>query len=232
MAIIKFGATVTGLRGTIGGITFTANAAGSYAKAWRMPTYKTSTVLSECRAALARYGPTWRALTPAQRVLWDTWAADPAQARTNSLGETYYMTGFQAYASINQCRDTVSAAMTPTPPTNPAPSVPAPSAVFCYKTGGSAATGIQYSAGHFSGLYGVVFMALVNSIGVLDRAPSWRYIDSWYGGAGDTGHWFQAEAEDAFGTIRVGQRAIFAVYKQIGQGYRSSAYSHAENVLP
>ena len=228
MAIVKFGAPVTGFRGTIGGITFTANASGNLAKPWRMPTYKASTPVSNVRAGLSRYGPTWRTLTSGQRTAWNTWAANPAQERFNSLGVSYFMTGFQAYCSINQCRLTVGLAITPTAPTVAAPSICTGVLFYMYKTGGSAPSAVNFTAGMSTNIYLLFFIALVNSTGQLNRAPSWRFVDFALNSGG--GHAIQTELETAFGTIRVGQRGMLAIYRQTPEGYRGAPAYAQDNV--
>jgi len=101
MAIIKIGAPLTGIRGTIGGITYSENKSGTYAKAWGMPTNPNSPKQTTERAFVAQLSASWRAMSDAQRTAWDTFAALPAQELTNSLGEAYYASGWNWYVKCN-----------------------------------------------------------------------------------------------------------------------------------
>lgn len=51
------------------------------------------------RARLAVNSAAWRALTALQRSGWDSLGA--SMTRTDALGQTYTLTGFQAYCSVN-----------------------------------------------------------------------------------------------------------------------------------
>lgn len=101
MAIVKIGAPLSGIRGTIGGITYSANGAGPYCRQWSRGSDPGSPKQATQRAYLARMPQAWAALTAAQRTAWDTFAALAAQALTNSLGETYYASGFNWFCKCN-----------------------------------------------------------------------------------------------------------------------------------
>ncbi|KKN23251.1 hypothetical protein LCGC14_0906960 [marine sediment metagenome] len=101
MAILKFGVLVTGIRGTIGGTIFSANKGGPFARSWsKGPNPRTSRQTIQ-RGLMTTHSAPWLALTQAQRDDWDTYAADPAQEFTNSLGEAYYGSGYNWYCRIN-----------------------------------------------------------------------------------------------------------------------------------
>ena len=101
MALIKFGPTVVGVRGTVGGITFSANLASPYIKAWAPPVNRRSTPQSTARSSLGGFAASWVGLTQPQRDGWDSYASAVAQDLTNSLGETYSASGFNWYIKIN-----------------------------------------------------------------------------------------------------------------------------------
>jgi hypothetical protein len=104
MAILKFGTLITAARGTIGGVTFSANAAGPYAKPWAAPPKSTTARQAVQRAAFAAFRNPWRALSPSERADWNTFAADPAQEQLNVLGESYYLSGWQWFCRVNGWR--------------------------------------------------------------------------------------------------------------------------------
>ena len=101
MAIIKLGALVSGIRGTIGGTTYSANGAGPYVRLWQLPTQPRTPDQVEARRMLGNIASRWRDLTQDQRDDWDTYAASANQELTNSLGETYYASGFAWHCRIN-----------------------------------------------------------------------------------------------------------------------------------
>lgn len=101
MAKVKFAAPVSGLRGSIGGVVFSANHSSNFVKSRTMPSSKQSKALSDTHVAFAALPELWRALDSGQRDDWATWAADPAQEKTNSLGEAYYCTGYQWFMALN-----------------------------------------------------------------------------------------------------------------------------------
>jgi len=101
MAITKIGAPLTGIRGTIGGITYSENKSSTYAKAWAMTSNPRTNKQSNERAFLAQMSDDWRALTNAQRDDWADFAALPAQELTNSLGVAYYASGWNWFVKCN-----------------------------------------------------------------------------------------------------------------------------------
>lgn len=124
MARVKFGSLVVGVRGKVGGLVFTAGSAGAYCKPWASVANKRSVGQVTRRTSLSAAPQAWRALSGAQRAAWASWAADPAQARVNSLGVTYYLNAFQAF---NSCYLRAAAAvLTPLsdPPVGSVPSMP------------------------------------------------------------------------------------------------------------
>ena len=229
MAIVQFGATVTGLRGTVGGLTFSANGSGAYAKSWRMPSLKESTLQTKWRSSLGRYGALWRALTAAQRADWRTWAAAPAQARSNSLGETYYMTGYQAYAAYNNWRAAVGYSVRSAAPTASQPAAPASTTLSAFRTGGTYPSQIGYPASSYDPYETVIFAALVNSVGVLDAAPVWKQVFAGFR-TGISSCNIQVGLEAAMGTVRVGQRLLVVVHWQAEEGYRGLPLALQGNV--
>jgi hypothetical protein len=101
MAIIKIGAPLSGIRGTVGGITFSANKAGPYAKIWKPSTVPQTLPQAKSQAEFADEANHWPYITQTQRDDWDAFAADPSQVQTNSLGEQYYLSGFQWFCKAH-----------------------------------------------------------------------------------------------------------------------------------
>lgn len=92
---------LAGIRGTVGGLTFSANQAGTYVKLWASPANPQSELQMIQRSYVAQIPEMWRSLTPVARALWDTFAALGAQALIDSLGQTYYISGYLWFLKCN-----------------------------------------------------------------------------------------------------------------------------------
>ena len=100
MALIKFGAGVVGMSGSIGGTVFARNHYGSYARARTKPINPNTPGQQVCRAALAFLTNYWsQTLTAVQRTAWNLYGSSVAM--TNKLGETVYLTGFNHFIRSN-----------------------------------------------------------------------------------------------------------------------------------
>lgn len=85
--------------GSYQGITSSRNRFGQYVRTRATPVNPNSGFQGTVRARLAGNAAAWRALTSVQRDGWTALAA--MMSRTDSLGQTYTLTGFQAYCSVN-----------------------------------------------------------------------------------------------------------------------------------
>lgn len=101
MAIIKFGISVVGARGTVGGLIFSANKSGPYFRSWSKSANPRTPLQSTQRGQLSDFASAWADLTDVQHDDWDDYADDPAQELTNSLGIGYFISGFNWYVRIN-----------------------------------------------------------------------------------------------------------------------------------
>lgn len=81
--------------GSHAGVTHSRNRYGQYVRSRATPVNPNTSAQVVARAYLQTASAGWRALTQAQRDAWDTYAA--TKPRTNSLGQTYYLTGAQTY---------------------------------------------------------------------------------------------------------------------------------------
>jgi hypothetical protein len=85
--------------GSYQGITSSRNAFGQYVRTRATPVNPNSSFQGVVRARLASNASAWRALTDVQRVGWA--ALGSGISRTDSLGQTYTLNGFQAYCLVN-----------------------------------------------------------------------------------------------------------------------------------
>jgi len=125
MAIVKIGAPLSGIRGTLGGITYSENGASVYAKQWSRPSNPRTPKQTRERSFLSSMPALWAALTDVQRAAWRTFAADPAQELTNSLGETYYASGYNWFTKCNVRLLRLSLSTISAVPTQARPAAPA-----------------------------------------------------------------------------------------------------------
>lgn len=88
--------------GSIAGSTSSRNRFGQYRRTRAIPVNPSSTFQQTVRARLQLNAAEWRTLTALQRSGWDSLGA--SITRTDSLGQTYTLTGAQAYASVNANR--------------------------------------------------------------------------------------------------------------------------------
>jgi len=99
MARVTYGALITELAGSIGGITFQRNSSGNTARLKPNMPVNSSVNQQSQQIRLSRIIPAWNALTAAQKTGWENFAA--AHVHVNEWGETKTLNGFQWFASCN-----------------------------------------------------------------------------------------------------------------------------------
>jgi hypothetical protein len=85
--------------GSSAGQTASRNTFGQYWRTRSIPVNPNSTQQGVARARLALYAAGYRALTDAQRAGWRTLGL--SMTRSDSLGQSYTLSGLQAYVSVN-----------------------------------------------------------------------------------------------------------------------------------
>lgn len=85
--------------GSIAGTTFSKNRNGQYARSRAIPVNPNTAAQGLVRARFGDNAQGWRTLTAAQRAGWASLGAQ--MTRTDSLGQSYALTGQQAYIAIN-----------------------------------------------------------------------------------------------------------------------------------
>lgn len=100
MALVKFGAGVIQMSGSIAGVTHARNRFGNYIRPRTKPVNPNSASQGTARSALSLLVQQWRdVLSATQRTAWSTYAASVAMK--NRLGEAVYLTGFNHYLRSN-----------------------------------------------------------------------------------------------------------------------------------
>lgn len=114
MAKIRFGEVVADARGSIDGITYSRNRFGAYARNRVAPVQPRTPFQLAVRETFAQLSQQWRALSEAERLDWSTLGEQIE--RTDSLGNTYTLTGLQAFMDVNLNRSTLGEAATSSAP--------------------------------------------------------------------------------------------------------------------
>lgn len=125
MAIVRFGTTVIGIRGTLGGAVFTNGHAGPYVKTWRRPRNQTTAIAAIQKRNITPYGVLWSSMTTSLQNDWKAFAANPPELDFNALGLQYWLTGYQWLVRANIRRNSIGWANTTTVPANSAVTAPA-----------------------------------------------------------------------------------------------------------
>jgi hypothetical protein len=100
MALVKFGAGISEMRGKEGGVIYSRNAYGSYIKTKVSPVNpQTAHQLSQ-RTLMGNLAQSWMALTGAKKAGWDSLGAQVT--RINRFGDSTAYTGFSLYMRLNR----------------------------------------------------------------------------------------------------------------------------------
>ncbi|GAH79094.1 unnamed protein product, partial [marine sediment metagenome] len=102
MALVRYGAGIVQMSGSIGGTTFARNRSGNYARARTTPVNPASDLQETRRAAIAQLADRWaQIVTPVQRTAWNLYASSVAMK--NRLGEVVHLSGYNHYLRSNSC---------------------------------------------------------------------------------------------------------------------------------
>ncbi|KKM73428.1 hypothetical protein LCGC14_1410650 [marine sediment metagenome] len=220
MAIIKFGPTVVGARGLIAGTIFSANRAGPYARGWSRGSNPQSALQQAQRGGLTAIAGEWRDLTQAQRDDWDDYADDPPQELTNSLGETYFISGFHWFIRINLHLIQGGDAQRVDAPTLARPAAPVIAQLKCRITASAFDTFVNMDAAspQLTDLH-VVKSRLFFGLGVQVNAHNFTFMTT-EDLTGARSILFQEELEASFGTVVLSQKLFATVAIQDAHGQR------------
>jgi len=223
MAKVKFASPVSALRGSVGGVVFSANKASSYVKGRRMPTMKNSLAASNSRLSFSLLPELWRDLSDEQRDDWATFAALPAQEKTNSLGESYYCTGFQWFVALNNRLLGFYQSPLGDPPAGAKPTAPTV-CLFDLINSTAGGSNIAFLEFEFEDVYMMASVALYNTntqtlsesdfkICVREDYPVSTPVD------------IQSQVEAVWGTLRSDQSFLFRFYRVDDNGQLSTPYA-------
>jgi hypothetical protein len=88
--------------GSLAGTTASRNRYGQYKRTRATPVNPNSVQQGVVRARMSANAAAWRALTDAQRAGWNDLGL--SMNRTDALGQSYNLTGFQAFCSVNNLK--------------------------------------------------------------------------------------------------------------------------------
>lgn len=100
MALVRYGAGVVQMSGSIAGTTFARNKSGNYARARTTPVNPSSDRQESVRASIAALSDRWsNTVTAVQRTAWNLYASSVAMK--NRLGEVIFLSGYNHYLRSN-----------------------------------------------------------------------------------------------------------------------------------
>ena len=105
--------------GSVAGQTSSRNRFGQYRRSRAIPVNPNTTAQQAARDDFSAASQAWRGLTQAQRDAWAAYAA--TRPRTNSLGQTIYLTGHQTFVALRSLMAAVGLALPTLPPAGASP---------------------------------------------------------------------------------------------------------------
>lgn len=147
MALVQYGGGVTEFSGAIGGTVFSRNHAGAIAKKRTYPVNNFSYNKNPKQNVFGYLSNAWKELvTSSEKTNWSIYASNTPL--TNRLGQTYYMTGLNAFLKFNVLYyDFTGSILTTAPTTGGLFSTPG--IVNAYITIDNSANTITFASGAF-----------------------------------------------------------------------------------
>lgn len=216
MAKVAFALPIDAIRGKLGGLVFSANKSGPFVKPFRQPAYVINEKIQSQRILIAAIPSAWRALSGAQRTAWNTWAALPAQAKTDSLGNTYYLNGYQQYVRIATYRFNCIYSLPTAAPTIAIPTAPVIlSMIAYYPQSVPYQCACTFAAGSFTaGNYVMISAAVLPSEFATTCYNGYRQIEYFTTPQEDPSAFsLRYAVSDAFGNLIVGAQLFIHVYQ-------------------
>lgn len=231
MAKILLAAPLAGIRGSFGASVYSANQAGPYLKLKSARPRPLHPLISHQQSFISGCGTEWVNTGAANRALWIAWAALAPQAQTDSLGQTYYLSGFQWFIKINGWRRLTGRGIKTAPPTTAQPAAPSIS-TFTLSTlfGAPYSAQITYPAGTFGS--GDMFIHAVVASGPGRAVPPRAFKPVYYRSTpGNSSQVFETAWRTAFGDPIIGQRGFIRVFHANSHTYLSPSTAILADVV-
>ena len=220
MAILKLAAPITGIRGTIGGTIYSANTAGPYARAWTPAKRANSELRSAQKNVFSWASEIWRTLSSANKDLWVAFAANVAQVQTNSLGESYYLSGHQWFVRCNSRLQLMGRAWISAAPVAGYPAQPAATYLVTTESGVGGTQKLVYASGQWTDWDFAMECAVTQGIGALVAREPWYFV-CYDSAPGLTQTWTHIRLRLTLGYILAGNMYWARAYRQSSEGLRS-----------
>lgn len=221
MASIKLGTIVVGIRGTVGGLLLSSNLGGPYARIWSKGSNPRKPLQTSARTVFGGQATAWAGIDGAVRADWGVWAAAPAQARTNSLGLSYNMSGFNAL--VSNTRNMISVGRTPSTAAPTLTKPTAPAGLTCTIEGHPTTCTLSWSVNPFGASYDcIIECSLATGPGATVARGPWKQVYTAQSPSSSPVD-FSGGFAARFGSAWPGQRVFVRVYRQNLEGYRSEA---------
>jgi hypothetical protein len=225
MATVKFGTTVVGVRGTIGGLTYSANSSGPHVRIWSKGSNPKSTLQTQTRARISNIGPLWAALSGAAKTTWTNFGLAPPEIDTNSLGEVIYLSGWMWFVRVNQRRQSVGLPLTSTLPTNSGVSAPASCSITATALPAGTVT-IHWTLGDFpAGYSAVCFLGAHPTQGLVSKTSNLAQVLAAHAPAGTSAN-ITTATQARFGNIPASWKLFANLYKLRDDGVRSTVITN------
>lgn len=219
MAIIQLGDVVVGIRGSVGGVTYSAAGAGAYARGWARGPARRTTAQQYPVSRLTGLGALWLTLTDEEREAWGDFKTMGPEVVTNSLGQVILLSGWQWF-----CKLTARQYLFTESPTLTAPEFsfwdPLPTFAAAVSAAGACTVSYTGSPDYFGARYAVIYMAWSTSAGQV-RATRARRLVKADAAPGSTSMTFTTQAHALWPSLPVGGRATVFVAGQDVDGVRS-----------
>lgn len=231
MARVQFAGILQGVRGTLGGVTFSAGKSGPYVRPWARGGQPQVWTQQFQRGIIGMTAESWRALSPSERAAWNAWAAEPEQEQTDVFGNAFYSSGYQWFSRVGVWLARMYSAFPTDPPISARPAAPTLSDLVIYQSGGDPPV-LSWPANEFDGYDLVVQAALVDSP-VAATVSSSRFLE-WYALPAPVGSESETlpELDQFVGDLQPGQQVSVRAFRQTDDGQRSAAGTLLVEVLP
>ena len=228
MARVQMGVIVVGLRGTVGGLTFSANRAGPHCHVWTRSGNARTALQSGRRVIHTVNAQAWRNLDPGDQADWNTWGA--TVEIPYPWGGHFHLSGFQWYVKNSNWLASVGR-----PPVNaPTLSIPpvAPTITALQVSASASTCHFHYGLNEFGPDYDAVIMiGLAAGHGCYAAPGPVPLIQGSQVPAG-TSLDFTTRFFEVFGAVTTNQRAFYRVYRQRVWGYRGAPATGYVDVIP
>jgi len=220
MARVRFGGTVIGMRGHVGGLVFSRNVGVDYVKPKRQCPYKQTPTQTFQRGVMSYAAGGWWALNDGQRLAWNNFAKAPSEYDYDPWGRRRYLSGFQWYTRCATRRLSVFAYPLADPPSAPPPTAVTGFTLHLHQQPGAACYA-QWTAASFGATdSAIVSMAIATRPGQQVKTSNFYQVLS-LTNPGNTQEDITSAVLAAFGNIMWTWIAFGRCWKQEEYGSRS-----------